>query len=271
MLAVLKRFWDFVGFAGSLLGIIYIPADLYGLTDAYPWLGRVAAMVDRFTLLAIFATVLVLYIFWIDLRPWLSRFRNREAMRLRKDRNEQMLRLTFSDRKALADRFEAFDTRFIVAASYHDFFRELDELSAKADVLCSSADGDVRRHKIAAHRLFALTHMILDGEEAEIVLAGDMARLNSLLLPLYARLVRARLFFDEEAAENVELAIAAYRSSYPDATVSHRIQIEERDGAVKTSIRFGKLALLPKSGGKWVRDGKVLSDQSSLITSVPIA
>jgi hypothetical protein len=64
-----KRFWDFIGFAGLLIGIIYMPADLFGLTDTYPALGRLVAMIDRFALLAFLAAMLVLYVLWMDLRP----------------------------------------------------------------------------------------------------------------------------------------------------------------------------------------------------------
>jgi hypothetical protein len=71
MWQVVKRWWDFVAAFATLLGILYVPADLFGLAEQYPVLGRVAAMADRFTVLAAFSGILVLYILWIDARPWL--------------------------------------------------------------------------------------------------------------------------------------------------------------------------------------------------------
>ncbi len=71
---LLRRVWDAIAFAGTLIGIIYIPANLFGLADTYPSLQRVTAMIDRFDVLAGFSAIAVLYIFWIDLRPMLRRF-----------------------------------------------------------------------------------------------------------------------------------------------------------------------------------------------------
>ncbi|MCT7374417.1 hypothetical protein [Chelativorans salis] len=82
-MTVIKRFWDALAFGGLLIGLIYIPADLYGLPDAYPWLRTVATMVDRSDLILAFAILAVAYIIWMDARPFLSRFKeNRTRKRL---------------------------------------------------------------------------------------------------------------------------------------------------------------------------------------------
>lgn len=75
MLRLLKKFWDAICFAGLLVGLLYIPADLYGLTDTYPWLRRVTATVGRFDLLVGFSVLTVAYIIWADIRPLVRRWR----------------------------------------------------------------------------------------------------------------------------------------------------------------------------------------------------
>ncbi len=82
MLRLLRKLWDAVGFAGLLIGIIYIPADLYGLADTYPWLLTVSGMFDRFDLVVGFAVLCVAYIFWMDLRPYLKRRHQKRGRRL---------------------------------------------------------------------------------------------------------------------------------------------------------------------------------------------
>ena len=69
MLSVLKILKEWLIALGGYLGILYIPSDLFGLSEAYPRLKMVTNMIDRFTILAIFSGFLVLYILWIDLRP----------------------------------------------------------------------------------------------------------------------------------------------------------------------------------------------------------
>jgi hypothetical protein len=69
MLKIFRKFWDVILTFFTYLGILYGPADLFGLPQTYPVLGQVADMLDRFTLLAIFSGILVVYILWIDLRP----------------------------------------------------------------------------------------------------------------------------------------------------------------------------------------------------------
>lgn len=75
MLKFIKKFWDGIFAFGGLIGIIYIPADLFGLPEAYPPLTRVLAVLERFTILAAFTAVLVVYIFWMDARPFVRRWR----------------------------------------------------------------------------------------------------------------------------------------------------------------------------------------------------
>ena len=55
------------------LGVAYAPSDLFGLTEAYPWLERVME-VDREAILIGFSFLLVLYVAWIDARPYFRKF-----------------------------------------------------------------------------------------------------------------------------------------------------------------------------------------------------
>lgn len=66
----IKSFWDVLVLASTWVGIFYLWADLAALPDqyGYSW-GRV--MPDRETALAIFSGALILYLLWIDARPFI--------------------------------------------------------------------------------------------------------------------------------------------------------------------------------------------------------
>lgn len=83
MAKLLKRFWDALVFVGLLIGLVYIPADLYGLPDAYPWLRTASDIFDRSDLILGFAIIAVTYIVWMDARPYFIRIgERRRAERL---------------------------------------------------------------------------------------------------------------------------------------------------------------------------------------------
>ena len=72
---IAKKFANFILVASGWLGVLYSPADLWGLPETYPWLGEVTSMLDRFDVLAIFSGLCVLYILWMDLRPFYKKWR----------------------------------------------------------------------------------------------------------------------------------------------------------------------------------------------------
>lgn len=110
MLRNVRRFWDLIVFAGLIVGIIYLPADIFGLAQAYPTLGRAAAMIDRFTLLAGFALLLVAYIAWIDFRPIYQEWRKKKLGNLLIEDSVwwQSTPIDLEDKKSLAFRNECF-------------------------------------------------------------------------------------------------------------------------------------------------------------------
>ena len=56
---------------GALVGLVYVPADIYGICEAYPKTCGIVAGMDRFTLLAIFSAILVFWSLYRDWRePW---------------------------------------------------------------------------------------------------------------------------------------------------------------------------------------------------------
>lgn len=74
MLRILKAFIA----VGGWLGLIYLPADLVGLPETYPFLNRLSDM-NRETLLIWFSGLLVAYLLFVELRPYLRNYREGRA------------------------------------------------------------------------------------------------------------------------------------------------------------------------------------------------
>lgn len=66
--------WRAFAFFGTLIGILYLWPDIQGLDEVYPWFRLWAP--SRESLLIAFAIVCVLYIAWIDFRPYVNSFRS---------------------------------------------------------------------------------------------------------------------------------------------------------------------------------------------------
>ena len=76
---ILLRFWAVFGFTLTLFGIFWVPKDLEDWQQAAePW-KRWLAMVDQNTALWVFSFVALTYIFWIDIRPFYLRWRERST------------------------------------------------------------------------------------------------------------------------------------------------------------------------------------------------
>lgn len=65
---IFRAFWKTVAFLSVIVGITYLPADIWGLAETYPWL---ASMTDAFQAQAAWWLLgfAGLYIAWIDARP----------------------------------------------------------------------------------------------------------------------------------------------------------------------------------------------------------
>jgi hypothetical protein len=74
MILVIKIAWKAVLALLLVMGIIYLPADIGGVAEAYPGLARAFGMLDRVSLLVAVAVILVLYILWMDVRPYVRRW-----------------------------------------------------------------------------------------------------------------------------------------------------------------------------------------------------
>lgn len=72
-----RKFWDAIIAFGGLVGVLYIPADVFGFFETYPAMRWVSEVFDRFTVLAIFSGLLAFYIAWIDIRPFMQFLRTR--------------------------------------------------------------------------------------------------------------------------------------------------------------------------------------------------
>ena len=57
------------------LGVLYAPADLWGICETYPQICRGAASLDRFQVLAVFSFVLVAWSFYRDWREPVEKYR----------------------------------------------------------------------------------------------------------------------------------------------------------------------------------------------------
>ncbi|MEP0314749.1 MAG: hypothetical protein ABJL57_17285 [Hyphomonas sp.] len=69
--SILVALWKAMAFLGTFIGILYIWPDIKGLDEEFPWLGGL--MPSREELLIVFALVCLVYILWIDLRPFWTR------------------------------------------------------------------------------------------------------------------------------------------------------------------------------------------------------
>jgi hypothetical protein len=74
VLELVERTWDSIAWFAGLVGILYVPADTFGFFEAYPQLAALTSTIDRFTVLAVFSALLVSYILWIDVRPFIKRY-----------------------------------------------------------------------------------------------------------------------------------------------------------------------------------------------------
>lgn len=73
--AILLSWRGIIAFA-TLLGIIYMPVDVAGLSAAYPGLIPFLTSVTQFQLLGSFAFLMVTYVLGRDLLPLIRRWRN---------------------------------------------------------------------------------------------------------------------------------------------------------------------------------------------------
>lgn len=64
----------FIAWLAGLGGVLYVPADVFGFLKAHPQLAVLTSTVDRFAILALFSTLLVFYLFWIDVRPYIKSY-----------------------------------------------------------------------------------------------------------------------------------------------------------------------------------------------------
>lgn len=65
---IIQAFWKTAVFLSLIVGVLYLPDDIWGLSDIYPWL---ASMTDAFQAQAVWWLLgfAGLYIGWIDARP----------------------------------------------------------------------------------------------------------------------------------------------------------------------------------------------------------
>jgi len=95
VLELVERTWDSIAWFAGLVGILYVPADTFGFFEAYPQLAALTSTIDRFTVLAVFSALLVSYILWIDVRPFIKRYLSAKP-------SEEVLRAAGNDCLALA-------------------------------------------------------------------------------------------------------------------------------------------------------------------------
>ena len=62
--------WRAIVLLGSLLGIFYIPENIQGLAEIYPWLPGMVAMVEPIHLVTTLCVLLIGYVLWMDTRPY---------------------------------------------------------------------------------------------------------------------------------------------------------------------------------------------------------
>jgi hypothetical protein len=73
-MAILKKFWSFIGVALFLFAVFWLPKDLADTNQAIePW-KRIISMVDQNTALWSFALFALAYIFWMDARPFVMAY-----------------------------------------------------------------------------------------------------------------------------------------------------------------------------------------------------
>lgn len=75
MLNILKLFYLSVSFGAFLVSIFYLPVDVVDWeTAAKPW-EKVLAMFNQNTALWVFSLIALAYIFWIDIRPFVIKWK----------------------------------------------------------------------------------------------------------------------------------------------------------------------------------------------------
>lgn len=70
----LRKFWRAILATGGLVGLYYLPIDIQGWRDAAPPWRLVLDMIERETLAVGLAVASLLYIIWMDFRPFFIRF-----------------------------------------------------------------------------------------------------------------------------------------------------------------------------------------------------
>jgi hypothetical protein len=150
---LVKRFWIALGFALTLLGVFWVPKNLEDSHEAATAWQRLFAMVDQNGALWVFSIAALLYIFWIDVRPYVLKRKKRrglakrlddfrdEGVRLRNDINKGENDLTSEEcevaREALSKwsdkALAAMDSEIVPVASASSF-RTLDRFQPSAAI-----------------------------------------------------------------------------------------------------------------------------------------
>lgn len=74
MWGIIKSISKVFLWTSTFVGLVYLPADVYGLTDTYPFLARVTEL-ERETLLIGFSILLLVYLTFVEVRPHVARYR----------------------------------------------------------------------------------------------------------------------------------------------------------------------------------------------------
>lgn len=78
MRKIIKSLVRVAFWVGGLIGLAYVPADIAGLPETYPVL-RVVTDMERETLLFWFSSGLVIYLIYVEIRPYLREWRRRQS------------------------------------------------------------------------------------------------------------------------------------------------------------------------------------------------
>jgi hypothetical protein len=76
---IIAHFWRSLLFIGSLVGLIFLAQDFSDLPQALSGWQRVLAMISLTTALGVFSVIALIYIIWIDARPFFEKWRKGNA------------------------------------------------------------------------------------------------------------------------------------------------------------------------------------------------
>lgn len=75
MLWLIRKFWRAISAVLLFFGVFWLPADVRGYSEALePW-RKLLAMVDQLTAFKVLSGILVLWVIWIEVRPFILGFR----------------------------------------------------------------------------------------------------------------------------------------------------------------------------------------------------